>query len=492
MTQIRTIKPTHIGLVLLGSTLMACGWEPLAPPVVTLEINPPVASLSSCADQTFQVRAFNGYDSPVPATIAWSVSDSSKASIDQTGRLSPKESGTINVIASAQNKRVEASVTITKDTTVVGVGLLPNQTVIDNGAKTTFKAAGVNKCDQILEAVSETYSFSANPADGSFNGTEFTAKHSGVIDISGKSSSGKEASGTVLVRASAASKTSDRQTTIDAPRAIPTPIAEIPKLRSYFLEYVPSDFGRDPNKRYPLMIVFPGAGTPNPIKSEDGLVAEQLANNASDPSLTAMIVLTPFFPENATDTGATLWPPERIQAIINAAKARYPVDVKRIYLAGFSFGGGGVWNFLGASKQNADQIAAAVVVAGSLRFYTKAFQTNTGAFANAPIPDVSENPGGYDFQKLGCNIEASNLPVRAVHSSGDKVVVPVVTQTVLASIDCLKTAIKPSPAPQLVQSELGTLTPLQEHSETSSKSWNPSFRPGGKNTYEWLLQFSRP
>ena len=488
MIQIRIVKPSNIGLIVLGSTLMACGWEPLAPPVVTLEINPPVASLSSCSDQTFQVRAFNGYDSPVTANIAWSVSDPSKASIDQTGRLSPKESGTINVIASAQNKRVEASVTITKDTNLVGTGLIPNQGVIDNGAKTIFKAVGINKCDQILEAVTETYSFSANPIDGSFNGTEFTAKHPGVIDISGKSSSGKEAGGTVVVRASAASKVSDRQTTIDAPRAIPTPTTDIPKRRSYFLEYVPSDFGRDPSKRHPLMIVFPGAGTPNPTQSEDGLVAEQLANNASDPSLTAMIVLTPFFPGNATDTGVTLWTPERIQAIINAAKARYPVDVKRIYLAGFSFGGGGVWNFLGASKQNSDQIAAAVVAAGSLRFYTKEFQAgDPGAFLNQPIPDSS-----YDFQKLGCNIAASNLPVRAIHASSDKVVSPTITRTVLESIKCLSGGIKINPVPQLVQSELGALTPKSEHPETSVKTWNPSFRPGGKNTYEWLLQFSRP
>ena len=488
MIQIRAIKPTNIGLILLGSTLMACGWEPLAPPVVTLEINPPVASLSSCSDQTFQARAFNGYDSPVTANIAWSVSDPSKASIDQTGRLSPKESGTISVIASAQNKRVEASVTITKDTTVVATGLIPNQTVIDNGTKTTFKAAGINKCDQILEALTETYSFSANPADGSFNGTEFTAKHPGVINISGRSSSGKEASGTVLVRASAASKVSDRQTTIDAPRAVLTPTTGIPKQRSYFLEYVPSDFGRDPNKRYPLMLVFPGAGTPNPITSEDGLVAKQLADNASDPSLTGMIVLTPFFPDNVTDTGVTLWPAERIQAIINAAKARYPVDVKRIYLTGFSFGGGGVWNFLGASKQNSDQIAAAVVAAGSLRFYTKEFQAgDTGAFFGLPIPNSS-----YDFQKLGCNIAASNLPVRAIHASSDTVVSPTITQTVLESIKCLSTGIKINPVPQLVQSELGTLTAKAEHPETSVKTWNPSFRPGGKNTYEWLLQFSRP
>ena len=481
---------THIrnaALMLLGSTLMACGWEPLSPPVSRLEINPPTASLTSCSDQRFQATAFDGIDQSVIANIAWSVSDPSKASIDQQGRLSPKESGTIKVIASAQNKRVEASVTITKDTTVVATSLIPAQAVIDAAAKTTFKVAGVNSCNQILEAVTDTYTYAADPNDGSFVGNEFTAKRGGVLAVSATSTTGKPASGLLTVRPRAGSSVSERQTAFDAPRAISTANAAFPNERSYFLEYLPSDFGKDPNKRHPAMIFFPGSGTPNPTKSGDGLPAELLAKNASDPSLTGMIVLTPFFPEGAPDTGVTLWPPERIQAIITAIKARYPVDPKRLYMTGFSFGGGGVWNFLGASKYNSDQIAATVVAAGSLRFYTKAYQTDPGAFSGQPIPSTS-----YDFQSLGCNIEASNLPVRALHSPIDRTVSPIVTQTVIAALECIKTPAKINPAPQYVTAELGVLTPDAEHSETSIKTWNPAFRPGGKNSYEWLLQYARP
>jgi predicted peptidase len=481
---------THIrnaALILFGSTLMACGWEPLAPPVSRLEINPPTASLTSCSDQRFQATAFDSFDTSVIANITWSVSDPSKASIDAQGRLSPKESGTIRVIASAQNKRVEASVTITKDTTVVATSLIPAQPVIDAGAKTTFKVAGVNSCNQILEVVTDTYTYVADPNDGSFAGSEFTAKRGGVLALTATSATGKPASGLLTVRPRAGSSVSERQTAFDAPRIISTANAAVPNERTYFLEYLPSDFGKDPNKRHPVMIFFPGSGTPNPTKSGDGLPAELLAKNASDPSLTSMIVLTPFFPDGAPDTGSVLWTPQRIQAVITVAKARYPVDPKRLYLAGFSFGGGGVWNFLGASKQNADQVAATVVAAGSLRFFTKEYQTDPGAFFGAPIPSTS-----YDFQSLGCNIEASNLPVRALHSPSDKTVSPIVTQTVIASLECIKTPAKINPAPQYVTSELGVLTPDAEHPETSVKTWNPSFRPGGKNSYEWLLQFARP
>jgi predicted peptidase len=477
----------NVALVLLGSTLTACGWEPLAPTVSRLEINPPAASLSSCSDQIFQVRAFDGYDSLVTANIAWSVSDSSKASIDGQGRLSPKESGTIKVIASAQNKRVEATVTITKDTTVVATSLIPAQTAIDTGAKTTFKVAGVNSCNQVLEEITDKYTYIADPNDGSFAGNEFTAKRGGVLGVTGTSATGKPASGILTVRPRAGSSVSERQTAFDAPRAISTANTVVPNERTYFLEYVPSDFGNDPNKRYPTMIFFPGSGTPNPAKSSDGLPTELLAKNASDPALTGMIVLTPFFPDGASNTGVTLWPPERIQAIITAAKARYPVDPKRLYMAGFSFGGGSVWNFLGASKQNSDQVAATVVAAGSLRFYTKEYETDPGAFVGLPIPSTS-----YDFQALGCNIEASNLPVRALHSPSDKTVSPIVTQTVVAALDCLKTPAKINPAPQYITSELGALTPNAEHPETSIKTWNPAFRPGGKNSYEWMLQYTRP
>jgi predicted peptidase len=477
----------NTALILLGPTLMACGWEPLTPPVSTLEISPPTASLSSCAEQTFQTRALDGYDSPASPKITWSVSDSSKASIDQQGRLSPKESGTIQVIASAQNKRAEASVTISKDTTLVGTRLLPAQSVIDTGAKTNFKVAGVNKCNQILESVADTYTFSADPNDGSFVGAEFTAKRGGVLNVSGTSTTGKPASGTITVRPRASSSVAERQTVVNAPRVIDTGNAVVPNERTYFLEYVPSDFAKDPNKRHPLMIFFPGSATPNPTSSEDSLVPQLLANTqnpASDPGLTSMIVLSPFFPEGVTDSGRALWPAERIQAIIDAAKSRYPVDPKRIYLAGFSFGGGGIWNFLGASKQNADQIAATVVAAGSLRFYTKEYEQDNSAFAGIAIPLKS-----YNFQGLGCNIEASNLPVRALHSPNDKTVSPIVTQTVIESLACLQTpSIKINPAPQYITSELGQIT----HPETSAKAWDPASRLNGKNTYEWLLQYARP
>lgn len=476
----------NTALILLGPTLMACGWEPLTPPVSSLEISPPTASLSSCAEQTFQTRAFDGYDSPATPKITWSVSDPSKASIDQQGRLSPKEAGTIQVIASAQNKRAEASVTISKDTTLVSTSLLPAQGVIDTGAKTSFKVAGVNKCDQILESVSEAYSFSADPQDGNFVGPEFTAKHSGVINISATSTTGKPASGSLTVRPRAGSSVAERQTSFDAPRVINTGNSVIPNERTYFLEYVPSDFAKDPNKRHPLMIFFPGSATPNPTSSEDNLVPQILANaknTATDPGLSSMIVLTPFFPDGVTDSGRALWPAERIQAIIDAAKFRYPIDSKRIYLAGFSFGGGGIWNFLGASKKNADQIAATVVAAGSLRFYTKEYEQDNSAFAGLPIP-----ANAYDFNGLGCNIEASNLPVRALHSTNDKTVSPIVTQTVIESLACLPTPAKINPAPQYFTTELGATT----HPETSTKAWDPAVRLNGKNTYEWLLQYARP
>jgi Bacterial Ig-like domain (group 2) len=468
----------NTALILLGPTLMACGWEPLTPPVSTLEISPPTASLSSCAEQTFQTRALDGYDSPATPKITWSVSDSSKASIDQTGRLSPKESGTIQVIASAQNKRAEASVTITKDTTLVATSLLPVQTVIDTGAKTSFKVAGVNKCNQILESVTDTYSFSADP--------EFTAKRGGVLNVNGTSTTGKPASGTITVRPRAGSSVAERQTVFNAPRVIDTGNAVVPNERTYFLEYVPSDFAKDPNKRHPLMIFFPGSATPNPTSSEDNLVPQLLANTqnpVSDPGLTSMIVLSPFFPDGVTDSGRALWPAERIQAIIDAAKSRYPVDPKRIYLAGFSFGGGGIWNYLGASKKNADQIAATVVAAGSLRFYTKEYEQDNSAFAGIAIPLNS-----YNFQGLGCNIEASNLPVRTLHSPNDKTVSPIVTQTVVESLACIATPAKINPAPQYITGELGQIT----HPETSTKAWDPAFRLNGKNTYEWLLQYARP
>ena len=70
--------------------------------------------------------------------------------------------------------------------------------------------------------LTDTYTYAADPNDGTFNGAEFTAKRGGVVGVTATSTTGKPASGLLTVRPRAGSSVSDRQTAFDAPRAINT------------------------------------------------------------------------------------------------------------------------------------------------------------------------------------------------------------------------------------------------------------------------------
>ena len=48
----------------------------------------------------------------------------------------------------------------------------------------------------------------------------------------------------------------------------------------------------------------------------------------------------------APQTTGAYWPPERIEAVVRDALARWPIDPKRVILTGISDGGSGVWDAL--------------------------------------------------------------------------------------------------------------------------------------------------
>jgi hypothetical protein len=246
-----------------------------------------------------------------------------------------------------------------------------------------------------------------------------------------------------------------------------------------YLVYLPAKYGQTPGKRYPTLlwlhaVAESGTNTDSLLKNEDRIPAT-LINEGFDFSFKVKnqdfnyIVVSPILPFGFSSPSR--WEPKVVQAIVDHVKTTYLTDSSRSYLAGFSFGGGGVENFLSGTNaqgvRNADQFAAAVSISGSLRFFTDTLEDRTAS--------------SYDFTKLGCNIAASKLPFWGLHSKIDDTVPVVVTTKVVNAINACQPQI---PAKQSLYEDLS-------HTSTSIIAHDPSTRVDGQNIYEWMLNFTR-
>jgi predicted peptidase len=121
-----------------------------------------------------------------------------------------------------------------------------------------------------------------------------------------------------------------------------------------FLLYLPKDFGKE-KKKWPLMMFLHGSG-------ERGDDLEKVKVHGP-PKLVAQgkefpfIIISPQCPEG------TRWASqvEMLNALLDEAMAKLPVDEERIYLTGLSMGGQGVWHF---AYQYPQRFAAIAPVCG--------------------------------------------------------------------------------------------------------------------------------
>ena len=116
----------------------------------------------------------------------------------------------------------------------------------------------------------------------------------------------------------------------------------------------PDGFGKDPAKRYPLIIVLHGAGDmdANFTTFQQHPIDKGLADftRAKYPA----IVVAPFTQMNG-------WSPQMVDALLSEMLAKEPVDPDRVYLTGFSMGGAGTWHTATAYPQ---RYAAIIPIAG--------------------------------------------------------------------------------------------------------------------------------
>ncbi|MBK9924066.1 MAG: dienelactone hydrolase family protein [Anaerolineales bacterium] len=176
--------------------------------------------------------------------------------------------------------------------------------------------------------------------------------------------------------------------------------------RSYLL-FLPAEYGKDPQKQWPLILFLHGSGT-------RGTKIEYLKLEA----LPQILEFTPDFPAivlspQLNDTNAeSYWTREKVEesvfTLLDEIQSTYMVDPKRVYLTGVSLGANGTWEY---GLRHPGRFAALVPVMG--------FIGDTSGFR---VPDNL------------CDLK--NVPIWAFHGALDSIV-PISAEQGL--VDALKT-----------------------------------------------------
>lgn len=216
---------------------------------------------------------------------------------------------------------------------------------------------------------------------------------------------------------------------------------------------LPSNYNQTPNK-YPLLIFIAGGGQFGngsydlPLLLKDGpaeLVDEKRFPGSFQVNgkTFSFIIFTPQFKQtpDARD----------VSDCIAFAKSKYRVDESRIYLSGISIGSIAACNL---ATEVPAQIAALVAMAGV--------------------------PLDYPSNDKCKKIATSNLPIWVFHSEDDPVIGIANAKGFIAKIN----SFNPAVAPKL------TVWPNGGH-DAWTKALEPSYKEGGLNMYEWMLQYHR-
>lgn len=225
-----------------------------------------------------------------------------------------------------------------------------------------------------------------------------------------------------------------------------------------YYEYLPANYASS-TSGFPLIIYSGGAGsfgngtsTQLPKLLTEG-IPYYIKNGQFPASFTvnnqtsSFIVISPQFVN---------WPkPDDVEKVINfVINQGYKVDQSRIYFTGFSAGGDVAWKYPNSSIARSQRLAAVVPVAGY----------------NYPYIDTGAK-----------NIAAANLPVWALHSNDDGPAPYYWSQNFVNKINSYN---------PLVAAKITRFNGVT-HDNTKLHVYNPNFRDGGYNLYEWMLLYRR-
>ncbi len=181
-----------------------------------------------------------------------------------------------------------------------------------------------------------------------------------------------------------------------------------------FYDFKPADYSSDPSKKHPLIIVLHGQGERGNGTTEldrvfyigiGKMVKEGATMQFNFPNGVkgSFVVLFPQLGNAFSD-----WEDFYIDAMVSWANGNLNIDPDRIFITGYSLGGGGVWVYPASSAANAAKIAGIIPMSGS------------GLYAGDT-----------------CNIAAGGTAVWAIHTHDDAAVDSSITRTILSKIeDC--------------------------------------------------------
>ncbi len=120
-----------------------------------------------------------------------------------------------------------------------------------------------------------------------------------------------------------------------------------------YLLFLPEDYSKDPEKKWPLIVFLHGSGERgNDVNMVKAHGPPKIVETKKD---FPFVVLSPQCPP---DTG---WKPFELNALLDKILASYRVDPDRVYLTGLSMGGFGTWDW---ASQNANRFAAIAPMCG--------------------------------------------------------------------------------------------------------------------------------
>ncbi|MET0465146.1 MAG: carbohydrate-binding protein [Chitinophagaceae bacterium] len=224
-----------------------------------------------------------------------------------------------------------------------------------------------------------------------------------------------------------------------------------------YYEYLPQGYSGS-TATFPLILFIHGLGDQGDGSSQLSRVlrngvAKRIHEGGFPSSFTVngvtsrFVVITPQF---------NRWPRTTdVDEVLNYIVSHYRIDLSRIYITGFSMGGGATWEYVGtvSNLNNIQRVAAIAPVAG----------------ASTPTTTRARNIAKY------------NLPVWAFHNSNDP---DVSVSNTTTYVERINQAPAPTPAARM------TIFNASGH-DAWTRAYDPAYKENGKNVYEWMLQYSR-
>jgi predicted peptidase len=232
-----------------------------------------------------------------------------------------------------------------------------------------------------------------------------------------------------------------------------------PNVPGYY-SGVPVQYSRNQNKLYPLIVCFHGAGGfgngGDELENVMSGVAGLLNMNQFPPSFKigdssySFLTLAPQFRVYPTN--------EDIESFLEFARAKYRVDLSRVYLVGLSVGGRMASDYAAAHP---DELAAVVTMGG-----------------------CSDTDSIMTLDQKCKRIADANVPIWLFHNEDDEAWPAAGSRNFYTTISRLMPK-RPSILTIFTEPE-GS----QNH-DCWTRASDPKFRQGSKNIYEWMLGFKK-